>query len=48
MPAPHVTASLLPKKVVALARQVVEQNAAVGRRIALAESCTGGLVAAAK
>jgi nicotinamide-nucleotide amidase len=42
-----MTGSLLPKQVVALARKVVEQNAAVGRRIALAESCTGGLVAAA-
>lgn len=39
--------SLLPKQVVDLARKVVEQNASVGRRIALAESCTGGLVAAA-
>ena len=42
-----MTASLLPEAVVALARKVVEQNAAAGRRIALAESCTGGLVAAA-
>ena len=38
---------LLPADVVALARRVVEENAAIGRRIALAESCTGGLVAAA-
>lgn len=30
-----------------LAAKVVEQNRAQGRRIALAESCTGGLVAAA-
>ena len=42
-----MTASLLPRDVVALARKVVEYNAAAGRRIALAESCTGGLVAAA-
>ena len=42
-----MTASLLPKAVVALARKVVEENAALGRRVALAESCTGGLVAAA-
>src|SRR5690606_20419687 len=28
-------------------RRVVEENRAAGRRIALAESCTGGLVAAA-
>ena len=42
-----MTGSLLPKQVVALARKVVEQNAAIGRRVAVAESCTGGLVAAA-
>ena len=39
--------SLLPKEVVALARRVVEENRAAGRKVALAESCTGGLVAAA-
>ena len=39
--------SLLPDELTTLARRVVEENAAVGRRIALAESCTGGLVAAA-
>ena len=39
--------TVLPDKVVALARRVVEENAAAGRTIALAESCTGGLVAAA-
>lgn len=39
--------SLLPADVVALARRVVEENAAAGRTVALAESCTGGLVAAA-
>lgn len=38
---------LLPVDIVELARRVVEENARVGRRIALAESCTGGLVAAA-
>jgi len=42
-----MTASLLPAEMVALARKVVEQNAALGRRVALAESCTGGLVTAA-
>jgi nicotinamide-nucleotide amidase len=42
-----VTDSLLPEEVVALARKVVEQNAAAGRKVAVAESCTGGLVAAA-
>lgn len=39
--------SILPPELVALARRVVTENAAVGRRVALAESCTGGLVAAA-
>ena len=38
---------LLPPDIVALARRVIEENAAIGRRVALAESCTGGLVAAA-
>ena len=39
--------SCLPKSVVDLARRVIEENRAAGRKIALAESCTGGLVAAA-
>ncbi|WEK46987.1 MAG: CinA family protein [Candidatus Andeanibacterium colombiense] len=39
--------SLLPKEIVDLARRVVEANITAGRTIALAESCTGGLVAAA-
>ena len=38
---------LLPADIDALARRVIEENAAAGRSIALAESCTGGLVAAA-
>lgn len=38
---------LLPSEILALARRVVEENAAQGRTIAVAESCTGGLVAAA-
>jgi nicotinamide-nucleotide amidase len=38
---------LLPAEIVNLARRVIEENARIGRRIALAESCTGGLVAAA-
>jgi nicotinamide-nucleotide amidase len=42
-----MTQSMLPEEVVALARRVVEENKAAGRRIAVAESCTGGLVAAA-
>ncbi len=39
--------TILPAELVALARRVIEDNAAAGRRIAVAESCTGGLVAAA-
>ena len=39
--------SMLPEDITALARRVVEENAQAGRRIVLAESCTGGLVAAA-
>jgi nicotinamide-nucleotide amidase len=38
---------LLPDAIVDLARRVVEENAKIGRRIVTAESCTGGLVAAA-
>ena len=39
--------SLLPEELVAAARRVVDANRALERRIAVAESCTGGLVAAA-
>ena len=39
--------SVLPAELVAAARRVVEANAAIGRTVTLAESCTGGLVAAA-
>ncbi len=39
--------SILPADILALARRVVEDNAKLGRKIATAESCTGGLVAAA-
>lgn len=38
---------LLPADLVALAERVVIANRAIGRRVALAESCTGGLVSAA-
>ncbi|MES2492074.1 MAG: CinA family protein [Pseudomonadota bacterium] len=39
--------TLLPADVYALAQRVVAENARIGRRIAVAESCTGGLVIAA-
>ena len=42
-----MSGSLLPEELVALARRVVEENRALGRTVTLAESCTGGLVAAA-
>ena len=40
-------ANLLPKDIVEAARRCVEQNIVAGRKVAVAESCTGGLVAAA-
>jgi nicotinamide-nucleotide amidase len=39
--------SLLPEQIATLAARVVAENAALGRKVVLAESCTGGLVAAA-
>jgi len=39
--------TLLPKELVEKARQVIDANRSAGRRIAVAESCTGGLVGAA-
>lgn len=42
-----MTDSLLPKALVDKAREVVEANRAAGRRVTIAESCTGGLVSAA-
>lgn len=42
-----MTDTILPPDLVAAARRVVERNQALGRRVAVAESCTGGLVAAA-
>ena len=38
---------LLPAELVERARKVVEANRAAGKRVAVAESCTGGLVSAA-
>ena len=42
-----MTDAILPKVLVDKAREVVEANRAAGRRLAIAESCTGGLVSAA-
>lgn len=39
--------TLLPADITELAERVVAENTAAGRKIALAESCTGGLAAAA-
>lgn len=39
--------TLLPDELVDKARKVVEANRSAGRRIAVAESCTGGLISAA-
>lgn len=39
--------SILPPDMVSLAQQVVAQNVDAGRTVALAESCTGGVVAGA-
>lgn len=39
--------TLLPAELTALAARVVAENKAAGRMVAVAESCTGGLVAAA-
>lgn len=42
-----MTDNILPDDIVALARRVIAENAKAGRKLALAESCTGGLVCAA-
>src|SRR5687767_1056189 len=42
-----MTDTLLPDELVNKAREVVEANRAAGKRLAVAESCTGGLVSAA-
>jgi nicotinamide-nucleotide amidase len=39
--------TILPDELVDAARKVIEANRALGRKIAVAESCTGGLVSAA-
>jgi nicotinamide-nucleotide amidase len=39
--------TLLPDELVAKAREVIEANRKIGRKLAVAESCTGGLVCAA-
>ena len=39
--------TLLPDDIEDLARRVIEANMAEGRKVAIAESCTGGLVSAA-
>ena len=41
------TDKLLPDDLVAKAREVIEANRKAGRKLAVAESCTGGLVCAA-
>ena len=42
-----MTDSFLPPQVAELAQRVIAENAAAGHKVVLAESCTGGLVAAA-
>jgi nicotinamide-nucleotide amidase len=42
-----VSERLLPDDLVALAERVIAENKRAGRTVAIAESCTGGLVAAA-
>jgi len=39
--------TVLPEQLVSRAREVIEANKKIGRRISVAESCTGGLVSAA-
>lgn len=47
MTEPVFAETILPQSLVDAARRVVEANRAAGRRVAVAESCTGGLVSAA-
>lgn len=44
---PEPVETLLPEELVRRAREVIEANRAARRKIAVAESCTGGLVSAA-
>lgn len=44
---PDTFKTLLPSELVCAARKVIEANRAIERKIAVAESCTGGLVSAA-
>ena len=44
---PHHQDTILPAELVEAAKRVIDANRAAGRKIAVAESCTGGLVAAA-
>ncbi|MBO9579372.1 MAG: CinA family protein [Sphingobium sp.] len=44
---PSPPQALLPDTLVSLARRVIDANRTLNRRIAVAESCTGGLVSAA-
>lgn len=46
-PSSLIVDTILPAELVAAALRVVEANRAAGRRVVTAESCTGGLVAAA-
>lgn len=42
-----MTSAILAQDVLDLARRVIAENVAAGRKVAVAESCTGGLVCAA-
>lgn len=42
-----MTSAMLSAEVIALAQRVIDENIAAGRKVAVAESCTGGLVCAA-
>lgn len=42
-----MTDTLLPAELIDAARKVIDANRAAGRRVGVAESCTGGLVSAA-